>query len=112
MENALSITHFNSRSLYKNVSKIKEYLSKLKKFDIIAISETWLDNEKVSDMGLEGYELFTMNRVNKKGGGVALYVDRALRCSQIECMSSTIDNVLEYVTIEIHVKQANNIIML
>ncbi len=111
MENALSIIHFNCRSLYKNISKIKEYLSKLKKFNIIAISEMWLDNEKVSDLGLEGYELFTMNGVNKKRGGVALYVDKALRCSQIECMSSTIDNVLECVTIEIHVKQANNVII-
>ena len=111
MENALSIIHFNSRSLYKNFSKTKEYLSKLQKFNIIAISETWLDGEKASDMGLDGYELFTMNRVNKKGGGVALYVDEALRCSQIESMSSTIDNVLECVTIEIYVEKANNIII-
>lgn len=51
MENALSVIHFNSRSLYKNFSKIKEYLSKFNKFNIIAISETWLDEEKASDMG-------------------------------------------------------------
>uniref|UniRef100_A0A669C5X4 Reverse transcriptase domain-containing protein n=1 Tax=Oreochromis niloticus TaxID=8128 RepID=A0A669C5X4_ORENI len=111
MANALSVIHFNSRSLYKNFSKITECLSKLKKFNIIAISETWLDNEKVSEMGLEGYELFTMNRVNKKGGGVALYVDKVLKCSLIECMSSTIDDVLECVTIEIHVEKASNIII-
>ncbi len=105
MENALSMIHFNSRSLYKNFSKIEEYLGKLYKFNIIAISEMWLNNEKVSDMGLEGYELFTMNRVNNKGGGVASYVDKALRCSQVECLSYTIENVLECLTIEIHFKK-------
>lgn len=111
MANALSVIHFSSRSLYKNFSKVTECLSKLKKFNIIAISETWLDNEKVSEMGLEGYELFTMNRVNKKGGGVALYVDKVLKCSLIECMSSIIDDVMECVTIEIHVEKASNIII-
>lgn len=70
MDNTLLIIHFNSRSLYKNFYKIKEYLSKLHKFNIIVTSETRLDNDKVSDIGLEGYELFTMNRVNKKGGGL------------------------------------------
>lgn len=86
-------------------STITICLSKLK-FNIIAISETWLDNEKVSEMGLEGYELFTMNRVNKKLGSVALFVDTVLKCSLVDCMSSTVDNVLECVTIEIHVEKS------
>lgn len=45
-----------------------------------------------------------MNRVNNKGGEVASYVDRALSCSQTECMSTmnvqyvTTEKVLECVT--------------
>lgn len=87
MEGALSIIHFNSRGLYRNFSKIKDYLSNFNKFNVITVSETWLDNVKVHDVELEGYELFTINRINKKGGGVALYVDTALRCSMVNCMS-------------------------
>lgn len=49
---------------------------------MIAISETWLDNEKEVDVNLEGYELFTTNRVNKKGGGVALFVNCDLKCKK------------------------------
>lgn len=44
-------------------------------------------------MELEGYQLFTINRVNG-GGGVALYMHRASRCSKIEKLQNTVDNVL------------------
>lgn len=37
LKNTLSVIHLNSRSLDKNFTKIKEYLTTLKKFTIIAI---------------------------------------------------------------------------
>lgn len=47
---------------------------------MIAISQTWVDQEKVNEMELEGYQLFTINRMNEKGrrgvGGGALYMRR------------------------------------
>ncbi|XP_051941806.1 uncharacterized protein LOC127614500 [Hippocampus zosterae] len=61
LENALSVIHLNSRSLYK---KIKEYLTKFNKFKIIAISETWLDEDKTTEMEIEGYEMFATNTEN------------------------------------------------
>lgn len=111
MEGALSIIHFNSRSLYKNYEQIKDFLWQFNKFNLIAVSETWLDDEKVQDVELEGYNLFMVNRVNKKGGGVALYVDTALRCSLIKSMSRTIENILECLTIEINIERSKNIVM-
>nr|XP_055059783.1 uncharacterized protein LOC129443303 [Misgurnus anguillicaudatus] len=111
MEGALSILHFNSRSLYRNFVQIKDYVCQFNKFNVIAVSETWLDNEKVEDVELEGYKLFTINRVNKKGGGVALYVDTALRCKLIKSMSLTIENILECLTIEIEIERSKNIII-
>lgn len=48
-----SIIHFNSRSLYTNFVQIKDYLKSLKHtFQVIAISETWLTNEKASNFVL------------------------------------------------------------
>ena len=45
------------------------------KFDIFTISETWLDNS-VTDVELEvpGYKLYRVDRENKKGGGICVYV--------------------------------------
>ncbi len=110
MEEALSIIHLNSRSLNNNVIHIKDYLRQFNKFNVIAVSETWLDNEKIHEVEMEGYNLFTVNRVNKKGR-VALYVDTALRCNLIKSMSVTIENLLECVTIEINIERSKNIII-
>ena len=111
IEDGLSIIHFNSRSLYTKLQQIKDYLCKFKKIYVIAVSETWLDEEKVNDMKIEGYELFTTNRVGKTGGGVALYIDTELRCSVLKSMSKTIENIMECVTVEIKVDKTSNIII-
>lgn len=76
-------------------------LQPLCKFSIIAVSETWLDNDKISEVQIEGYELFTVNRQGKRGGGVALYVDSALHCRYIENKSIAMSNIFECVTVEI-----------
>ncbi len=54
MEGALSIIHLNSRSLYKKFIHIKDYLCQFNTFNVIAVSETWLDNEKIHEVELEG----------------------------------------------------------
>lgn len=105
MKQSLSVIHFNSRSLWKNFVKIKDYLNSFPKFSIVAVSETWLDKDKVSDVELDGYELFVMNREDKKGGGVAIYVDSNLQSNLVNNMSTTIDNVLECVTVEVKIEK-------
>lgn len=52
-----SIIHLNCRSLYANFVNIKDYLESLKqKFQVIALSETWITKEKVANFVLEGYD--------------------------------------------------------
>ena len=55
----LSFIHFNCRSLKSNFVNLHSYLQTLKqKFDIIAISETWLnDNDNITDFCIENYEI-------------------------------------------------------
>lgn len=103
--------HINSRSLNRNLDKIKDYLCTFDKFNVIAMSETWLDNDKVYGVELEGYEMFTINRIDKKGGEVAIYVHTALKCSMVKCMVTTVENIMECVTKEIEVEQSKNIII-
>ena len=84
VEGNFSLIHFNSRSLNKNLKDIKDYLTKFEKFNVIAASETWLDKGKVEDAEMEGYKLFTTNRTNTVGGGVAIYVDTSFKCSMVK----------------------------
>ena len=73
--------HFNSRSLYANFHNIKNYLHQFAEpFVILAISETWINPVKGTDFKLDGYEMnhININRENKTGGGVAVYVDKNL----------------------------------
>lgn len=107
----MSIIHFNSRSLYTNFHNIKEYLSRLNKpFQGIAMSETWLSNEKGVDCELNGYELNYVNRENKKGGGVALYVDRRLNYKIVKNMTN-IDEEMEIIMVEIILEKKKNVII-
>ena len=94
-EGEFSVIHFNARSLYSKYSKIEKYLSQFSKFNIIAVSETWLNKDKGYNVGMEGYELFTLDRTYNKSGGVAIYVDQSLRCSMVPSMTTTMDGIME-----------------
>ena len=75
--------------MYANFNLIKEYLYQFQQtFSIIAISETWITEDKGIDFELEGYELRYINRQNKDGGGVALYVDNTLQFKVMNYMST------------------------
>lgn len=100
-DGAFTVIHVNSRSLYKNFDNIKELLSQFKKFSVIAVSETWLDDEKGPEVEMVGYELFTLNRNRKKGGGVALYINSNFRSYLVDNMSTCIDGVMECISVEI-----------
>jgi len=50
-------------------------------FSVIAISETWFNQEKGIDFEMDDYDLHYMNRQNKTGGGVALYVHKTIKYS-------------------------------
>uniref|UniRef100_A0A3Q3BKX6 Reverse transcriptase domain-containing protein n=1 Tax=Kryptolebias marmoratus TaxID=37003 RepID=A0A3Q3BKX6_KRYMA len=108
----LSIIHFNCRSVNANLSKITDYLQQLNRtFSIIALSETWLNDSNIDNIYFDGYELYYKNRSNKRGGGVALLVNKEIKCKIIHKMSWTIDNIMEIITIEIINKISKNIII-
>ncbi|KAL7382736.1 hypothetical protein ABVT39_027076 [Epinephelus coioides] len=108
----VSIIHFNSRSLNSNLSKIKHCLKQLKnKFTVIAISETWLSEEQTALVEIEGYEMYHMNRKQKKGGGVAVYIEKTYRSKTIKDMSEAISNVMECITVEIETEKSKNILI-
>lgn len=70
-----------------------------------------MDEDKLAEVELEGYQMFVMNRKDRRGGGVALYVDSSLQCNIMASRSITIENILECVTVEIRMEKQKNIIV-
>lgn len=104
IQKGLSFIHFNAQSLKANFDKIWDYITALNTpFDIISISGTWLDSEDWSDIELNGHDVIYRNRQNKKGGGVAFYVNVSNEFKKIQTMSMVIDDVLECITIELRI---------
>ena len=63
VQNGLPFIHFNARSLRTNFDQNRDHINELfVPFDIITISETWLDSEDCSDILLNGYNLIHRNR--------------------------------------------------
>lgn len=109
---SFSLIHLNCRSLYSNFSSIYDYLNTLQnKFTVIAMSETWLTEEKGVEFHFEGYDFFYVNRTNRRGGGVALYVSSDLKCKTIESMTNATEDLMECLTIEIEMKKQRNIVV-
>ena len=74
--NNFSIVHINARSLVKNYDEICNLIRRLHhKFSVIAITETWTDKNSEELMDIDGYNKIMKHRENKKGGGVALFID-------------------------------------
>ena len=69
----LSFIHFNARGFRTNFNKIENLLNEFESaFDVIAISETWLESDDCTDILIEGYEVRNVIRKNRKSGGVAM----------------------------------------
>ena len=87
-DKTLSVCHINTRSITSDGLVNSELCSKLdeifhilvleRKFDIICISETWLDDSiSDDDIRIPDYELFRRDR-NHHGGGVMIYAHENL----------------------------------
>jgi hypothetical protein len=109
----LSFIHFNARSLCSNFDSIKTYIQDLNKpFDVIAISETWLNEHvNIKDYSIDNYQLYNTNRTSKRGGVVLLYVLNNYEVELITQMSLCVDDILESITVEIQIPNTKNIMV-
>ena len=74
--------HLNIRSLSKHYDDLVAFLASIgKSFDIIGCSETWMSEQTLLDIyKIDGYSLYCINRQDRIGGGVCLYVSQCLLC--------------------------------
>ena len=103
-----ALLHVNARSLVQNHEELELLLFAVDyKFTVIGISETWfLNDTSIESFSRNGYTLVHVDRPNRQGGGVALYVRNGVEftlCSRMPASSSVCDSVF----IEIYPKQIN-----
>ena len=80
---SLSLFHINIRSISRNYDNLSASLATLNhKFDIIALSESWLSDTSL-DIYFPEYSSYHSIRPARTGGGTALYVKRHLKSSII-----------------------------
>ena len=117
-ENKMSMIHINARSLINKFDEIKLFLS-THKWDLILVSETWFNNINEEEFSLDNYNLFYSNRVDKTGGGSAIYVQTNIKAEQISLFEFTTaeavflkinrDNEKSYLIIQIYRAPKNNL---
>ena len=111
-ENFFSIFHLNIRSISNKFDMFKQLTSTLnKKFKVIGITETWLNDDNANNFGLEGYKYIGVNRSNKKGGGVGIYMTEKFNYKLRNDLSTNVDDVIESTFIEIIASTGKNIIV-
>jgi hypothetical protein len=73
--NPLSFLNLNIRSIPKNIDHLSLYLDLLNiSFSFIGITETWLNENSVSNYGLNGYSSESFYRKSQRGGGVTIFI--------------------------------------
>ena len=81
-QNGFSIMHCNTRSLGKNLFLLQDILISVKSLpDIIAISETKLNDNTSANLHIPGY-LFIRTDSKSQAGGVGLYISDQLDFSR------------------------------
>ena len=81
--NKLNIMHINSRSLPKNIDNITAFLNSLAAApDILAVTETWLNNNNKHLFHISGYNSYHLVRNTRTHGGITLFTSCNIQCEQ------------------------------
>ena len=80
--NDIRVGHLNVKSLRNKVDEVK-CLQLLCKFDVIAITESHLDNSiSDSEIIIDRMKILRLDRIGRKGGGCVLYYTDHLKATQ------------------------------
>ena len=101
----VKIVHINARSLINKLYDISHHFCFC---DVVIITETWLNcSIPTSAINIEGFTVIRQDRyenINKKGGGICIYVNSGYTYDTLPSMSSSTPN---YETRGIKIKVKN-----
>ena len=100
----LTLLHYNIRSLPKHYDDFSNYISYQNiNFDIIVLSETFLNNHNKDNYPIPGYNGTHLVRNHKRGGGVSIYVRNEF-CNNVKIITSIGNDTIEALAIQINTK--------
>lgn len=98
---AFKCVHCNVQSLSAHFDEFQALFSDLT-FDAILVSETWLKPSLSSNIFLiPGYTLIRNDRINKRGGGVGIFIKGSLKYKLIAASPAPYNELPEYLLIEV-----------
>jgi exonuclease III len=80
-------------------------------FQIIGLTETWLNDNNMDCFTMNNYEYFGSNRPEGRGGGVGLYVSKQLEYKTRNDLTKNIEDIIETKFIEIVNNNGKNLII-
>ena len=80
-------------------------------FQIIGLTETWLNDNNMDCFTMNNYEYFGSNRPERRGGGVGLYVSKQLEYKTRNDLTKNIEDIIETKFIEIVNNNGKNLIV-
>ena len=102
----------NCISLLGNFGDIVDFNISLNNvFDVICVTETWLNASTADLVNMQGSTFVGKNRISRKGGGVGIYVKDQIKFKLRTDIDSDNENC-EIIAIEILNDQAKNIIII
>ena len=114
LHDMFSLCHINIRSIKANLPSFEICLDNLKgEFSAIGMSETWLQDSDCSLYNIEGYNLIENHRNLRRGGGVAIFLKRAIsyhKRTELELMGDSYESVFIEIDKDIFHNEKNIII--
>ena len=109
----LTIFHLNIQSLRNSAHLIQlRELVKSEKYDIVTISETWLNTNVTSgEIKLDDYKVFRLDRLHKRGGGVCAYVRKELKTEVLKDYSYISDSNFHQLWLRVQLKKLKSIVV-
>ena len=109
-QTSINILHMNARSMSKNADKIYSFLNSLTTPpDVLAITETWLNDTNKSLFKLSGYISYHLLRNTRAHGGVAIYITNEFQSEQLTDLS-IVNEDIELLTVKITSSSTNYIL--
>ena len=102
IDNNCSVLHVNAKSLYKNLDYLQVYLRTFNhNFSVIAISETWANNDSMSLLNIPGYNSTFKSRTSGRGDGVALFVRNCFKFTVCDDLSALNNDYFESILLHL-----------
>ena len=106
-ENDLMIIQLNIRGLISKQSSISQLINNCvkncKKLDVVLLCETWVTKNTKDLVHIPGYNFISIERTNKKGGGVGLLIANEIKYKIRNDITYMTDE-LECLTVELLIK--------